>query len=70
MYDDDQDVEANRTQVDLSRPPVLVAHHHQLNISVPIGATARLSCTVVMLIVKIGNMYIAHFIFAGEQCGE
>ena len=33
------------TQVDLSRPPVLVPHH-QLNISVPVGATARLSCTV------------------------
>ena len=32
-------------QVDLSRPPVLVVHH-QLNISVPVGATARLSCTV------------------------
>jgi len=35
----------SQPEVDLSRPPVLVAHH-QLNISVPVGATARLSCTV------------------------
>ena len=43
--------------MDLSRPPVLVAHH-QLNISVPVGATARLSCTVIMLQVKIGKVWL------------
>jgi len=35
----------SQPEVDLSRPPVL-GTHHQLNISVPVGATARLSCTV------------------------